>query len=105
MELAKYFKEFDDANKSQDHYKMMEAMQKFFKEIHTSSHEELLSYYSMASQFEMLGMKAQPIKDAVVARVKSQFASYPAMWKNTAVGLNSLLSADNKPSQCIQLKD
>ncbi|HRH30632.1 MAG TPA: hypothetical protein PK886_01005 [Candidatus Paceibacterota bacterium] len=103
MELAKYFKEFDDANRAQDHYKMMEAMQKFFKEIHNADETEILSYYSMASQFELLGMNAQPIKDAVTARVKSQYNRYPGTWKSTAVGLNALLYSDQRSYEKIQI--
>lgn len=104
MEIEKYFKEFDDANKAQDHYRMMAAMQKFFKEIHCATQSDVLSYYSMASQFELLGMKAQPIKDAVVSRVKSQYNSYPATWKPAAAGLNALLEADGKSNHQIILK-
>ncbi len=99
MELAKYFKEFDVANRVQDHYKLMTAMQKFFKEIHNANGAEILSYYSMASQFELFGMNAKPIKDAVTARVKSQYYEYPAIWKSVAIGLNTLLSTDGSSEQ------
>lgn len=104
MELEKYFKEFDDANRAQDQYKMMAAMQKFFNEIHKAHEKDILSYYSMASQFELLGMKAQPIKDAVIARVKSQYDLYSGTWRTTAVGLNALLDGDFKSYLKITLK-
>jgi hypothetical protein len=96
MEIAKYFKEFDEATKAQDHYKMIATMQKFFNEIHKVGEKDVLSYYSLASQFELLGMEAKTIKDAVIARVKSQYDSYPATWRQAAVGLNALLIADSK---------
>lgn len=104
MELQKYFKEFDEAVKAQDHYQMMAAMQKFFNEIHKANEADILSYYSMASQFELLGMTTQPIKDAVMARVKSQYALYSGTWRSAAVGLNSLLSADGRDNHQIVLK-
>ena len=46
MELAKYFKEFEEANQAQDHYKMMVIMQKFFDSIHNAHESVVLSYYS-----------------------------------------------------------
>jgi hypothetical protein len=104
MEITKYFKEFDEASKAQDHYKMMEAMQKFFKEIHETDYGKgILSYYSLAQQFETLGMPAKAIKDAVIARVKSQYASYKGLWKEDAVGLNSLLEADGRAYEMIRI--
>ncbi len=101
MELAKYFKEFEEANQAQDHYKMMVIMQKFFDSIHNAHESVVLSYYSMASQFESLGLKAKPIKDAVVARVKGGYTQYPNTWKETAAGLNALLIADKRESEII----
>lgn len=104
MELAKYFREFDEANKAQDHYKMMATMQKFFNEIHHLDEENILAFYSMAQQFELLGMNTKPIKDAVIARVKAQYAHYSATWRDAAIGLNSLLEADNRYSERITIK-
>lgn len=103
MELEKYFKEFDEANKAQDHFRMMSAMQKFFNEIHNADEGRVLSYYSMASQFELLGLQAKPIKDAVIARVKAQYQQYTAMWKAAAVGLNSLLATDGRSEEQIKI--
>jgi len=96
MEIAQYFREFDEANKAQDHYKMMTAMQKFFNEIHAANEKNVLSFYSMAQQFELIGMQTKPIKDDVIARVTAQYDRYSGTWRDAAIGLNTLLRADNR---------
>ena len=96
MELSLFLQEINDASKAQDHFKMISAMQKFFTEIHkgdTSNGSELLGIYSMARQLELMGLKADAIKDAVISRITSQQKAYPSTWKETAIALNSLLGA------------
>ncbi len=104
MELGKYFQSFDEANKAQDHYKMMSAMQQFFSEIHSAHDNAILSFYSMAQQFELLGLNSKPIKDAVIARVTAQYARYSELWRDAAIGLNALLQADGRSQEKIPIK-
>jgi len=98
MEISKYLQEFQQAQNAQDHFKMIEAMQKFFSQIHTMDENNgtLLGIYSMAQQLDKMGMDAQTIKNAVVARVKSQYGRYPASWELVALGINSLLESEGR---------
>lgn len=105
MELEKYLQDFDNAQRNQDHFKMMAAMQEFFSKIHGADHREgfLLGIYSMASQLETTGINANAIKAAVRSRVASQYAETPYTWKAIAVGLNALLESDAMSDQKITI--
>lgn len=105
MGIEKYFKEFNEANKAQDHYQMIAVMQRFFNEIHSADENVVLSYYSMASQFELFGINSKPIKDAVIARVTSQHGRFSTLWKPAAVGLNSLLVAEGRDKEQIVIEN
>lgn len=101
MDLNNYLQQLEEASKNQDPSKMMSAMQKFFSEIHNTDETggKLLGLYSMAQQLESFGINTAALKNAVYARIASQYNAYSATWENTAVGLNSLLSAEGKPGR------
>lgn len=107
MQLQKFLQEFSEANANQDHFKMLEAMQKFFSAIHNANEKDgvLLGLYSMAQQLESMGLNGQVIKNAVHSRIASRYAQYPATWKEVTVGLNTLLRTDNRGYEQITIKD
>lgn len=106
METGLFLQEISDAGKQQDPVKMMNAMQKFFSAIHNADHKNgtLLGIYSMAQQLESMGLNAQAIKNAVRARIASQYAQYTSMWKEAAVGLNALLDNEGVNGPFLKIK-
>ena len=100
MEIRKYLQDFKNANESNDPSKMMAAMQEFFAAIHSAGHcdGKLLGIYSMAQQLEVSGIDSTVIKKAVRSRVDSQVnGTFPILWKDIAIGLNSMLEGDGLP--------